>query len=255
MMTTVSIEPLIRREFPVGVAIGVPNTSVSERFQALQTKQVEKYHSFIPVAHTGDCAFGTEPGMEQVRSHGAVPIIDYNPGREDLSPEKLLERGYDKKGWPYLTCPGGTAWAIPPVRHEQETKSILHACLKLCPQKEQESPCPFREIELGQCREMSIEEHPRLVIEVPRGTEPFQLLRSLRVASERFNSQAKDDGRLENPRLIGEHAFGVRANLSAMTVLLEKALGFILEMTAQLPHLLDQDGVARLRAPPLMASS
>jgi len=38
-------------------------------------------------------------------------------------------------------------------------------------------------------------------------------------------------------------------------VLLEKALGFVLEMTVQLPHLLDQDGVARLRAPPLMASS
>jgi len=255
VMTTVSVEPLIRREFPVGVAVGVPNTSVSERFKVLQTEQVERYHSFTTLAHTGDCAFGTEPGMEQVRSNGAVPIMDYNPGREDLSPEKLLERGYDKKGWPYITCPRGTRWAIPPVRHEQEAKSILHACLQLCPQKEQESPCLFRETELGQCREMSIEEHPRLVVEVPRGTEQFQLLRNLRVGSERFNSQAKDDGRLESPRLMGEHAFGVRANLSAMTVLLEKALGFILEMTAQLPHLLDQDGVARLRAPPLMASS
>jgi len=133
--------------------------------------------------------------------------MDYNPGREDLSPEKLLERGYNQKGWPYITCPGGTQWAIPPVRYEQE------------------SLCLFRETELGRCLEMSIEEHPRLVVEVPRGTEQFQLLRSLRVASERFNSQAKDNGRLENPRLRGEHAFGVRANLSAMTVLLEKTLG------------------------------
>ena len=254
IMTTVSIEPLLRREFPVGVAVGVPNTSVSERFQALQTEQVEKYHSFTTLAHTGDCAFGTEPGMEQVRSHGAVPIMDYNPGREDLSPEKLLKRGYDKKGWPYITCPGGTRWAIPPVRYEQESKSILHACLKLCPQKEQESSCPLREAELGQCLEMSIEEHPRLVIEVPRGTEQFQLLRNLRVASERFNSQAKDDGRLESPRLMGEHAFGVRANWSAMKVLLEKTLGFILEMTALLPQLLGQNGVARLRAPPMASS-
>ena len=250
VMTTVSIEPLIHREFPVGVAVGVPNTSVSERFKALQTEQVERYHSFTTLAHTGDCAFGTEPGMEQVRSNGAVPIMDYNPGREDLSPEKLLERGYDKKGWPYIACPGGTQWAIPPVRYEQETESILHACLKLCPQREQESPCPFRETEFGQYLEMSIEEHPRLIIEVPRGTEPFQLLRSLRVGSERFNSQAKGDGRLENPRLMGEHAFGVRANLSAMTVLLEKAVGFILEMTAQLPHMSTQSASACLRGPP-----
>jgi len=251
VMTTVSVEPLIRREFPVGVAVGVPNTSVSERFKALQTGQVEKYHSFTTLAHTGDCAFGTEPGMEQVRSQGAVPVMDYNPGREDLSPEKLLERGYDKKGWPYITCPGGTQWTIPPVRYEQESKSILHACLKLCPQKEQENPCPLRETELGQWLEMSIEEHPRLIIEVPRGTEQFQLLRNLRVASERFNSQAKDDGRLETPRLMGEHAFGVRANLSAMTVLLEKTLGFILEMTAQLPHISAQSVSDHLRGPPM----
>lgn len=247
VMTTVSVEPLIHREFPVGVAVGVPNTSVSERFEVLQREQVRKHHSFTTLAHTGDCAFGTEPGMAEVRTNGAVPIMDYNPGREDLSPEKLLERGYDKKGWPYITCPGGTCWAIPPVRYEQEAKSILHACLKLCPQKEQESPCLFRETELGQCQEMSIEEHPRLVVEVPRGTEQFQLLRNLRVASERFNSQAKDDGRLENPRLMGEYALGVRANLSAMTVLLEKALGFILEMTAQLPHMSAQ---STPRSPP-----
>jgi hypothetical protein len=107
---------------------------------------------------------------------------------------------------------------------------------------------------LGQCLEMSIEEHPRLVSEVPQGTEPFQLLRNLRVASERLNSQAKDDGRLESPRLMGKHAFGVRANWSAMKVLLEKTLGFILEMTALLPQLLDPNGVARLRAPPMASS-
>jgi hypothetical protein len=251
MMTTVSIEPLIHREFPVGVAVGVPNTSVGERFKVLQTEQVEKHHSFTPLAHTGDCAFGTEPGMAQVRSKGAVPIMDYNPGREDLSPEKLLERGYDKKGWPYITCPGGTRWAIPPVRHEQETKSILHACLQLCPQKEQESPCSFRETGLGQCLGMSIEEHPRLVVEVPRGTEQFQLLRNLRSGSERFNSQGKDDGRLETPRLMGEHAFGVRANLGTMTVLLKKTLEFILEMTAQLPHISAQSVPDHLRGPPM----
>jgi len=37
-------------------------------------------------------------------------------------------------------------------------------------------------------------------------------------------------------------------------VLLTKTLGFILEMTTQLPQLLNQSGVARLRAPPMASS-
>ena len=104
---------------------------------------------------------------------------------------------------------------------------------------------------MGQCQETSIKKHPRLIVEVPRGTEQFQLLRNLRVASERFNSQAKDDGRLEIPRLMGEHAFGMRANLGTMAVLLKKTLEFILEMTAQLPHVSAQSVPDHLRGPPM----
>jgi len=50
-----------------------------------------------------DAKYDELHNYEFARKQGAVPLIDYNPRNEELAREALLERGYDRNGWPFVS--------------------------------------------------------------------------------------------------------------------------------------------------------
>ena len=47
-----------------------------------------------------DSGYDAVENYQGIRGRGGIPIIAYNPRREDISPEALLARGYDINGTP-----------------------------------------------------------------------------------------------------------------------------------------------------------
>ena len=79
---------------------------------------------------------------------------------------------------------------------------------------------------------MSIKDHPRLINEVLRGTDRYQKIKSLRSASERTNSSAKEDLCILNkPKIRGLKNAGVLAQLAVMALLLKRIICFIIKVT------------------------
>jgi len=69
---------------------------------------------------------------------------------------------------------------------------------------------------------MSVNDFPRLIIEVLRGTDRHQKLKALRSASERTNSSAKEDLCILNkPKIRGLKNAGVLAQMAVMVLLLK----------------------------------
>jgi len=80
---------------------------------------------------------------------------------------------------------------------------------------------------------MTLKDHPRLVLEIPRESQRFRLLHNYRSASERFNSTAKDDLHLlEKPRCMRLPRAGVLGVITTLTVFLKRLCDFILRCSA-----------------------
>lgn len=81
---------------------------------------------------------------------------------------------------------------------------------------------------------MSINEYPRLVNEIPRGSKRYNVIKNLRSASERANSTIKEDIRiLEKPRVINRFRANILGQMAAIALLLKRALSFIVKTTIQ----------------------
>jgi hypothetical protein len=79
---------------------------------------------------------------------------------------------------------------------------------------------------------MSLREFPRLITEVIRGTDRHQKLKTLRSASERTNSSAKDDFCiLAKPKIRGMKNAGVLAQMAVIVVLLKRIARFVVKVT------------------------
>ena len=79
---------------------------------------------------------------------------------------------------------------------------------------------------------MSIKDFPRLINEILRGTDRHQKIKSLRSASERTNSSAKEDLCILNkPKVRGLKNAGVLAQLAVMALLLKRIICFIVKVT------------------------
>ena len=75
-------------------------------------------------------------------------------------------------------------------------------------------------------------EFPRLITEVIRGTDRHQKLKTLRSASERTNSSAKDDFRiLAKPKIRGLKNAGILSHMAIIVVLLKRIARFIVQVT------------------------
>ena len=82
---------------------------------------------------------------------------------------------------------------------------------------------------------MSVREFPRLITEVIRGTDRHQKLKTLRSASERTNSSAKEDFCiLSKPKIRGLKNAGVLAQMAVVVILLKRIARFIVKITLAL---------------------
>ena len=86
---------------------------------------------------------------------------------------------------------------------------------------------------------MSVNDFPRLIIEVLRGTDRHHKLKALRSASERTNSSAKEDLCILNkPKIRGLKNAGVLAQMAVMVLLLKRISRFIVKITIAMRKLL-----------------
>jgi hypothetical protein len=162
-----------------------------------------------------------------------IPLIDYNPRRENLSAEALLERGYDEFGTPYAPC----GRLCRSNGYDYTSQSRQYVCGLACPAGEQKD-CPHGQKVRGYSRRMSSRQYPRLIGPVQRGTETWNILYGLRTASERINSydqEVIENGRRQ--RLRGLKAFRFCGAIRTLAQLLRRSLNFVLDVTHTLGRL------------------
>jgi hypothetical protein len=205
--------------------------------------QIEKHH---PVAANqvkidiADAKYDILKNYHYIRGKGSIPIIDYNPRNENLSKQALVDRGYDQKGWPFAPCGLLTRPNGFDKKYQRLTFCCFKQCLKLRPKAMQNlnvhhniATCPHLKNQTGFAKHMYVKEHPRLVIEIPRGSKRYNVIKKIRSASERANSTMKEDLKiLEKPRVLNTSRSNILAQLSAIVLLLKRAFNFIVKITA-----------------------
>ena len=82
---------------------------------------------------------------------------------------------------------------------------------------------------------MAIKDHPRLLNQIPRGSQRYKQVKKLRSASERSNSTMKEDLKiLDKPRVIGGRRAAVLVLLAAIFLLCKRGFAFIARVTHML---------------------
>jgi len=92
---------------------------------------------------------------------------------------------------------------------------------------------------LGSTKHMKIKDHPRLLLEIPRGTSRYKKIKSLRPASERINSSAKDtdNGVLSHPKVRGDKRASILTQIAGIVILLKRIFGFIVRTSLKIRKL------------------
>lgn len=224
-----TVEPLTRLELPIAV-ISIPgDNDEGDEFIPLM-KQIDQHHSFKTKIYLADSGHDYVRNYNAVREKGAIPLIDYNPRNEDQSEEALTKRGYNEKGWPYADCGA----LMKPNGFDFKAKRIKFCCCHNCPEKLKQSEdfkCEYLKNKTGQVKNMCVKEHPRLILEIPRGTKKYKKNYNNRTASERINSYLKDKCGLRRPLIRGLKSFSIKAIMACVLTLLMKVIDFILETT------------------------
>ncbi|MGA1870328.1 MAG: hypothetical protein ACMUJM_17450 [bacterium] len=102
--------------------------------------------------------------------------------------------------------------------------------------------CPHRSHQTGFVTHMYIKDHPRLVNEIPRGSQRYQNIKKLRSASERLNSSLKNDLKiLEKPRILDNIRADILTQIAAIVLLLKRAFSFIVRTTILMWRLAQSD--------------
>ncbi len=174
-----------------------------------------------------DAGYDMVENYQGIRSRGGIPIIAYNPRREDLSPEALMARGYDTNGTPYAPC----GRLCRSNGYDYQSDSRQYVCGRPCPLEER-ARCPHGQQARGYTHKMSFHAHPRLIGPIQRGTEDWKILYAARTASERTNSydqEVIEHGR--PPKLRGLKAFRFMGAIRTVAHLLRRAFTFILDVT------------------------
>ena len=208
------------------------NVHEGSHFQAHRSKLA------LPVrprqVQLGDAGYDSIENYQWTRSQGGIPIINYNPRHENLSPEALLERGYDQNGTPYAPC----GRLCRSNGYDYHSDSRQYVCGLPCPSEEQ-TRCPHGQKVRGYSQRMSFHDYPRLIGPIQRGTPDWKILYAARTASERTNSydqEVMEKGR--PPRLRGLQAFRFSGAIRTLAQLLRRALNFVLDVTCTLGKLL-----------------
>lgn len=234
-----SIELDLGIELPVACTVIAGNGEEGRHFISNKI-QILNHHGKASKIHIADAKYDETNNYDFSRSQGAIPIIDYNVRSENVSPEKLRERGYDQKGWPYAPC----GLLTHPNGFDQKSQRASFSCRRQCLHSKDPQIIKYSEAckhwinYHGYARHMSVKDFPRLICEVLRGTDRYQKLKSLRSASERTNSSAKEDLCILNkPKVRGIKNAGVLAQLAVMALLLKRIISFIVKVTLALRKL------------------
>ena len=231
---TTAIEPEWGLELPVACITIAGNAEEGNQFIPLQ-QQILRFHDVKPRIHLLDAKYDELHNYEYARKQGTVPLIDYNPRNEKLAREALIERGYDRNGWPYVPyCHLPTR----PNGFDASAQRLSFSCFKQCVKSNSASnldlyrKCPHRANRLGYCTHVSIAQHPRLILEIPRGSGRYRQLHALRSAAERTNSTLKEDnGILRQPPVRSLRRAAVVSQMGVITTLLDRVTRFVLDIT------------------------
>ena len=231
-----SVELDLALELPVACSTLAGNAHEGKHY-IINREQIVEYHGKTSKIDLADAKYDEHDNFAFSRSHGAIPIIDYNPRSENISAAALKERGYDRNGWPYAPCGVLTR----PNGFDFKFQRASFTCRRSCvDSKDPEirkyiDRCPHWINYHGFTRHMSIHEFPRLITEVIRGTDRHRKLKALRSAAERTNATAKEDfSILSKPKIRGlEHA-GILSQMAAIVVLLKRVACFIVKVTLSL---------------------
>lgn len=233
---TTNIDVELGIELPVGNSTYPANVHEGTHFQEHRAKGAIP---FLPrQVELTDAGYDVVENYQGIRGRGGIPIIAYNPRREDLSPEALLARGYDTNGTPYAPC----GRLCRSNGYDYQSDSRQYVCGLQCPLPERER-CPHGQKARGYTHRMSFAQYPRLIGPIQRGTEAWKILYAARTASERTNSydqEVIDNGR--PLKLRGLQAFRFAGAIRTVAHLLRRALQFVLDVT----YTLGQLAVARI---------
>ena len=189
-----SIELDLGLELPV-VCTTIAGNAEEGRHFITNREKILAHHGKTSNIDLADAKYDEHHNYEFSRSHGAIPIIDYNPRNEKMTAVALKQRGYDRNGWPYAPC----GILMRPNGFDFNCQRASFSCRRQCVNSKDPqifhsaSTCPYWINYHGFSRHMSLREFPRLITEVIRGTDRYHKLKTLRSASERTNSSAKDD--------------------------------------------------------------
>ena len=238
LVLTTSVEVHLKIELPVAVTNIAGNAD--EGSQIINNdEQIYNHHQCQPIIDIADAKYDITNNYDYLRSKCSIPIIDYNPRNENLSKQTLIVRGYDQNGWPFAPCallcrPNGFD-----KKHQRLTFCCFKHCLKLRPKAMAElqnrydiAICPYRQNQIGFAKHMYVKEHPRLVIEIPRGSKRYQNIKKIRSASERSNSTLKEDLKIiDKPRVLKISRADILAQMAAIVLLLKRAFRFVVKIT------------------------
>jgi hypothetical protein len=231
-ITTTSIELSLGLELPVGCLTISGNAEEGNQFIPLK-EQLSRHHPNTKI-DLADAKYDELHNYEYARATGSIPLIDYNVRNEDVSLDALKLRGYDRNGWPFAPCdvlcrPNGFDYRFQRATFTCQRQCVLSNESRL---KEYSQSCPFFINYHGFIKHMSIKQHPRLITEIIRATPRYQTLRSLRPASERLNSTAKEDLEILNkPKLRGLKRAAILGQLTLISILLKRVACFIIKVT------------------------
>jgi len=229
---TTSIELSLGLELPVGCLTISGNAEEGNQFIPLK-EQLSRHHPNTKI-DLADSKYDELHNYQHARTMGSIPLIDYNVRNEDVTLDALKLRGYDRNGWPFAPCgvlcrPNGFDYQFQRATFTCQRQCVLSQDQKL---REYSQSCSFFINYHGFIKHMPIKQHPRLITEVIRGTPRYQKLRSLRPASERLNSTAKDDLEILNkPRVRRLKRAAILAQLTLITILLKRVAQFIIKVT------------------------
>ena len=231
-----SVELDLGLELPVACSTLAGNAHEGKHY-IINRKQILEHHGKTSKIDLADAKYDEHDNFAFSRSHGAIPIIDYNPRSENVSAAALKERGYARNGWPYAPCGILTR----PNGFDFNSKRASFICRRQCLDskdpavRKYATRCPHWINYHGFTKHMSIREFPRLITEVIQGTDRHQKLKVFRSAAERTNATAKEDFPiLSKPKIRGlEHA-GILSQMAVIVILLKRVSCFIIKVTLAL---------------------
>ena len=238
LVLSTSVELDLKLELPVAAINMAGNGLEGEKIITL-AKQIRAHHDCRTKIDIADAKYDNTDNYTFLRDNGSIPIIDYNVRRENLTAKALRERGYDRNGWPYAPCGVPTR----PNGFDAGRQRLAFCCMKQC--LDLKAPgirnlnkdydirsCEHLNKTCGYTTHSLIEEHPRLLNEIPRGTKRYNTIKRYRSASERSNSTIKETlNILEKPIVYKKERADILAQISAISLLLYRAFAFVVKIS------------------------